>query len=63
MAAGMIPVNRVVVSAMGYMPAEAVPFYCLAVVPAFNLAKGALDAALLLLLYKRVGALLKPRAA
>ena len=63
MALGMIPVNRVVVAAMDYMPAEAVPFYCLAVVPGFNLVKGALDALLLLLVYKRAGALLRPRSA
>jgi len=63
MAAGMIPANRVVVAAFDYLPPDGIPFYCLVVVPAFNLVKGALDALLLLLVYKRAGALLRPRPA
>lgn len=62
MAAGMIPANWVVVTALGYLPSGQVPFYCLAVVPGFNLLKGALDGLLLLLVYKRAGRLLRPAA-
>lgn len=58
-ALGMIPVNYAVISLIPYLPNGGIPFYCLTVVPAFNLARGALDSALTLVVYKRASHLLR----